>query len=292
MNRFIKTRKGIDFMKFLEKAKKFFGEALKSIRAFFGKVGRAIKEFFSDRRKLTVFIVALFSLTVITVACIVGFNSFVSDYYHADADAITAYGKISNTDIYKIEENILVFNPKNATTGFIFYPGGKVEYAAYTPLMDMLASKGILCVLIEMPYNLAFFDVNAADGIAEKFPEIESWYIGGHSLGGSMAAIYLDSHGDEIDGLVLLGSYSTVDITDSRVLSVYGSEDKIMNRTTYRECKKNLPDDFTEVIIDGGNHAAFGMYGIHDGDGYLSKITTLEQIEQTANAIFTFINEE
>ena len=264
MNRFIKLKKGFNLMNTI----------------------------FSDKRKLTVFIVAIILLTAITTACIVSFVSYVSDYYPADIDAIRDYATISNTDIYDIEKGVTVFNPKNATTGFIFYPGGKVEYAAYAPLMDMLASKGILCVLIEMPYNLAIFDINAADGIAERFPEIESWYIGGHSLGGSMAAIYLDGHTDEIDGLVLLGSYSTVDLTDSRVLSVYGSEDRIMNRAKYRESKKNLPDDFTEVIIQGGNHASFGMYGIQEGDGYLSKITNLEQIEQTANAIFTFINEE
>ena len=57
--------------------------------------------------------------------------------------------------------------------------------------MKACADKGVLCVLIEMPFNLAVLDMNAAEGIRVKYPEIENWYIGGHSLGGSMAASYL-----------------------------------------------------------------------------------------------------
>ena len=79
--------------------------------------------------------------------------------------------------------------------GFIFYPGGKVEYTAYAPLM---------CVLLKMPLNLAVLDVNAADSVFDMFPEISSWYIGGHSLGGSMAASYALENTDKLEGLVLL----------------------------------------------------------------------------------------
>ena len=56
--------------------------------------------------------------------------------------------------------------------GFIFYPGGKVEAVAYEPLLKALASEGMLCVLVEMPFRLAVFDMNAAEGIPEQFPGI------------------------------------------------------------------------------------------------------------------------
>ena len=74
---------------------------------------------------------------------------------------------------------------------------------------------------------------------------------------------------DEYEGLILLGSYSTADLsdTDLDVLSIYGSEDKVLNREKYEENKSNLPDDFSEVVIEGGCHAYFGMYGAQDGDG-------------------------
>ena len=132
-------------------------------------------------------------------------------------------------------------------------------------------------------------DVNAADGITEQFPEIESWYIGGHSLGGSMAASYLAKHGDEFDGLVLLGSYSTADLTSSKVLSIYGENDGVMNREKYEKYKSNLPADFTEKVIKGGNHAYFGIYGEQEGDGK-ADISAMEQIIITTDTISDFIN--
>lgn len=152
--------------------------------------------------------------------------------------------------------------------------------------MQACAEQGILCVLVEMPFRLAVLDMNAADGIQEQYPEIEDWYIGGHSLGGSMAASYLADHAEEYKGLILLGSYSTVDLskTDLDVLSIYGSEDKVLNREKYDANKSNLPDDFRERVIDGGCHAYFGMYGAQDGDG-TPTISNEEQITLTADVI-------
>lgn len=262
---------------------------LAAIKGFFARIGDGIKNFFADIKKRTAFIIVCVSVVALTLIGVLCFHSYVSDYYEAD------YTMISNTEKHihdyaldTSEEGVIKFKPNGAKTGLIFYPGGKVDFEAYYPLMDLLAHNGILCVLIEMPYNLAVFDINAADGITEQFPEIESWYIGGHSLGGSMAASYLDGNTDKIDGLVLLGSYSTADLTDSRVLSIYGSEDKVMNYEKYLKYKKNLPSDFTEVVIDGGNHSGFGMYGHQEGDGW-AKIDKIEQITKTVEAICDFI---
>ena len=132
--------------------------------------------------------------------------------------------------------------------------------------------------------------MNGADGIREMYPEITEWYIGGHSLGGSMAATYLSDNTEDFRGLVLLGAYSTADISDAdmKVLSVYGSEDKVLNKEKYNEYKPNLPENFTEVVIDGGCHAYFGMYGEQEGDG-VATISNQEQIEKTADSISGFI---
>ena len=101
-----------------------------------------------------------------------------------------------------------------------------------------------------------------------------------------MAASYLADHVDEYEGLILLGSYSTADLsdTDLDVLSIYGSEDKVLNREKYDENKSNLPDDFSEVVIEGGCHAYFGMYGAQDGDG-TPTISNHEQIRLTVESI-------
>jgi hypothetical protein len=121
-------------------------------------------------------------------------------------------------------------------------------------------------------------------------PEIENWYIGGHSLGGSMAASYISNNAEDYEGIILLGSYSTADISsiDLDILSIYGSEDGVLNREKYNECRINLPADFTEFVIKGGNHAGFGMYGKQDGDGK-ANITNEEQIAITAKAIAEFV---
>ena len=226
----------------------------------------------------------MIALAVVLMLCIGGW-AYVSDYYRADETAIAAMASVSGVAVQQ-SGSTLAFIPGQAETGFIFYPGGKVEYTAYIPLMQACAEKGILCVLVEMPFNLAVFDINAADGIQKEYPEIEDWYIGGHSLGGSMAASYLADHPEDYKGLILLGSYSTADLsaTDLAVLSVFGSEDEVMNHEKYQDNKSNLPSDFTEYVIEGGCHAYFGMYGAQDGDG-MPAITNEEQIRITVENI-------
>ena len=237
----------------------------------------------ADKRKRKIFIVATsvaLTLTIIVGACAI----YLGNYYHADTEAISAF--LPQDATWSEESGKIVFDSEGATKGLIFYPGGKVEYTAYLPLMQACAEKGILCVLVEMPFNLAVLDVNAADGIQEEYPKIKEWYIGGHSLGGSMAASYIADHTKDYEGLILLGSYSTVDLSDTElaVLSIFGSEDKVMNREKYDSNRSNLPNNTTEFIIDGGCHAYFGMYGAQNGDGKPT-ITNEEQIRITVENI-------
>lgn len=214
------------------------------------------------------------------------FGIYVSDYYHADKNAIAKFSHSESVMVKQIEEGVISYVPEDVTAGFIFYPGGKVEYTAYEPFMISCAEQGLLCVLLEMPFNLAVLDINAADGIKEHFPEIDTWYIGGHSLGGSMAASYLSENTNDFDGLILLASYSTEDFSNSNihVLSVYGSEDKVLNMDKYNEYESNLPANFEEYVIEGGCHAYFGMYGTQDGDGKPT-IQNEEQIQMAAKKI-------
>ena len=247
--------------------------------------------FFTDKRKRKIFIIV--ASVVLVIAVLIGACAiYLGDYYKADNEAIAAFLPQGST--WKKEQGgNIVFEPDGATTGLIFYPGGKVEHAAYTPLMQACAENGILCVIVKMPFNLAVFDINAADGIQKEYPQIENWYIGGHSLGGSMAASYLEKHADEYEGLILLGSYSTADLSDTEleVLSVYGSEDQVLNREKYNDNISNLPKDFKEIVIEGGCHSYFGMYGAQDGDG-MPSISNSEQILQTAEYIAQMILSE
>ena len=107
-----------------------------------------------------------------------------------------------------------------------------------------------------------------------------------------MAAGYAAVHYEDYDGLILLAAYSTKDLSQTtlRVLSVYGSEDGVMNRESYEKNGSNLPADTTEVLLDGGCHAQFGSYGPQDGDG-IPTISGEEQVRQTAEAIAAFIGQ-
>ena len=232
----------------------------------------------------------LFVVILAVCLCVLAFIVYVNDFYRADSEAIAAFAEGADVRSEILADGIIAFIPEKAESAIIFYPGGKVEYTAYVPLMQACAQQGILSVLVEMPFNLAVLDTDAAEGIQKNFPEIESWYIGGHSLGGSMAASYLADNADDYSGLVLLGAYSTADLSRSglKVLSIYGSEDTVMNRQNYDENLSKLPADFTELIIDGGNHAGFGMYGIQEGDGE-AEISAAEQIRVSAAAIAEFM---
>lgn len=185
---------------------------------------------------------------------------------------------------------LTVFRPEGPTAGFLFYPGGKVAPEAYAPLLLALAEQHILCALIPMPCNLAVLNPDAAAGVAQQFPEVESWYIGGHSLGGSMAANYARNHPEELQGLILLAAYSTDDLNGSglEVLSLYGENDGVLNLEKYESCRPNLPEGTVETVIPGGNHALFGSYGPQKGDGEAT-ISSAEQIQFTAEAIRNFV---
>ena len=106
-----------------------------------------------------------------------------------------------------------------------------------------------------------------------------------------MAASYLSDNIEAYEGLILLGSYSTANLseTDLDVLSIYGSEDRVLNVKKYDKNKNNLPKDFTEVILEGGNHAQFGLYGKQSGDGE-ANISSKEQVQITVKHIVDLIN--
>jgi len=217
---------------------------------------------------------------------------FLSTYYHADEAAVAAFSAGYAVEENKLDNGNLTFGIGRESFGLIFYPGGKVDEAAYAPLMRELAENGVFCVICRMPCHLAVLNGSAADGIREDYPEVENWYMAGHSLGGVMAASYLAEHSG-FDGLILLASYSQKDLSDSglRVLSIYGSEDGVMDFGSYESSRANLPADALELVIEGGCHAGFGMYGPQRGDG-TPTITDAEQIRRAASAILTFLSEK
>ncbi len=232
-------------------------------------------------------------IAVVLLAIVVVGVVYVNDYYRPLDIAMEALVDNETLEIYQLQDDAWVFAPEEMSgqeKGLIFYPGGKVAYEAYAPLLRMLAESGFVCVLPQMPANLAVLDMDAAKAYPAQFPQITEWYLGGHSLGGSMAAGYAADHAQEYEGLILLASYSTADLKDTglQVLSIYGSEDKVLNLEKYAEYKGNLPADFQEMVIEGGCHAYFGSYGPQEGDG-TPAISNEEQLQVTVERIVEFI---
>nr|WP_319214604.1 alpha/beta hydrolase [uncultured Trichococcus sp.] len=233
----------------------------------------------------------LIGLAIIIVIATGAFFWYVNDYYQATAEAVEALQSDGSVTITETDDAI-TFTPngEDPEEGVIFYPGGKVEAEAYAPLLRSLAEADFLVVIAKMPFHLAVFDANAAEAIMAQENEVEEWYLAGHSLGGVMASSFAADQSDEVAGLIFLASYPSGDLNDAPfpVLSIYGSEDEVLNRESYDEAQGKLPDDYTEIVLDGGNHGQFGDYGPQEGDG-TAAISAVQQQQQTVEAITAFI---
>ncbi len=225
----------------------------------------------------------LISAVVVTLVMCTSFYIYTLNYYRASENVQNIidshYPKIETIGKTKVARPSVT---EDEQIGFIFYPGGKVEAIAYMPLLIKLTDMGITCVLIDMPMNLAIFDIDAAKDVYSQHPDIYKWYLAGHSLGGAMASNYMKDHYDEVEGLILLGAYP---INESPVdtLAIYGTYDVKLDLD-----KVAKADEVFEIV--DGNHANFGDYGKQKGDGE-SLITREEQQQQTFERIRTFIFE-
>ncbi|WP_410771361.1 alpha/beta hydrolase [Fontibacillus sp. BL9] len=227
--------------------------------------------------------ITLLSVVAALVLLCAGFYIYTLNYYRADENAVAVLSGTEAEPQIEKKDGMWIFHPsaeQDTGVGFIFYPGGKVEDKAYSVLLQQLSRKGITGVLVHMPFNLAVFDINAADKIYAQFPEIKHWVMGGHSLGGAMASSYAVKNQDRIEGLVLLGAYPVND-SDIPTLVMYGSEDQVLD-------KSKLSSSLSPYVIKGGNHAHFGNYGEQKGDGKAT-ITREEQQQVAVEEITRFI---
>lgn len=245
-----------------------------------------------QKRKHSLLKIILAIVLVITAVTGVSFGIYVSDYYHADETALSLLENPGDVSMIQDRKgNYTVLPQKAGDTGIIFYPGGKVDERAYLPLLKMYAEQGITCVLLKMPFHLAVLDINGADGIQKQYPRITKWYLAGHSLGGAMAAVYIADHSADYEGLILLGAYSTKDLSDSdlKVLLIDGDQDGVINQKQVLKNQDHYPENTYVFTIAGGNHAQFGSYGVQKGDGQAS-ISAKEQWQETVDDTLAVIS--
>ena len=221
----------------------------------------------------------LIPLTVLAVVIMV-FVIYVSDYYRADAEAMATIPGVAVTRT----EHGWFFDGEGDDDLLVFYPGGKVEETAYTPFLSLLAEKGLDVCLVKMPFHLAFLDADAAGDVLAEY-SYGHYYVGGHSLGGAMAASFAAENPGAVEGVVLCAAYASKALPeDVTEVVVYGSEDGVLNMESVEKGRAFAPENYTEHVIEGGNHAQFGSYGIQKGDGTAS-ITPQAQMREAAEII-------
>ncbi|AJH18689.1 MULTISPECIES: alpha/beta hydrolase [Bacillus] len=186
----------------------------------------------------------------------------------------------------KKDEGNIVFGEKDAKIGVIFYQGAKVEAEAYSYLGKALAKEGHVVVMPKLPLNLAILGINAVDSVIEQYPEVQKWYVAGHSMGGAMISKYAFQHEDKVDGIIFLGSYPADDFSTKSIpmLSIYGEVDALATVEKIESNKKLMSKNTAMHMIKGGNHAHFGMYGEQKGDN-ASLITSKAQRDETVKVI-------
>jgi dienelactone hydrolase len=188
----------------------------------------------------------------------------------------------------------IVFTPAagNVAAGFIIYPGARVKAEAYAPLARRLAQAGSLVVIVPMPLHMALLDIDAATAVIEAYPRVSAWIIGGHSLGGVMAARYAHQNLDKVDGLAMLAAFPEPRFDfrglDLAVASIYGDLDGVSTVKVVEGSFAKLPAAALKVPIRGGNHAQFGWYGEQRGD-LPARISRAQQQDQIFHALLALM---
>ena len=141
--------------------------------------------------------IALIIVFAVLILCVVGCFLYVNDYYRASEEVNEYFEKAGNVSVNYIDSGLYLDGP-GSENALIFYPGAKVEYTAYIPLMYELAENGMDVFIISMPCNLAIFGMDKADDILSEY-SYAHMYLGGHSLGGAIAALYAAKNADSAD---------------------------------------------------------------------------------------------
>ena len=236
-------------------------------------------------------------LLILLIVVVIGAAGFFGWTRLARYPATSAAAQLAAQTTHT-SEGWLAFTPAQPSeVGLIFYPGALVDPAAYAPLMQGLAERGITIIVVPMPLDLAVLDTGRASDVIRAYPSIKTWAIGGHSLGGAMAGQFVKDHAalvpSPVKGLVLWASRLTTSIDVSalpiQVLEVYGTQDGLAPAGLDDAGRLvGLPSSTTLTPIQGGNHAMFGDYGPQKGDNAAS-IDLAEAHRQIIDATATFL---
>ncbi|NLE76479.1 MAG: alpha/beta hydrolase [Chloroflexi bacterium] len=226
-------------------------------------------------------------LLLLPLAAAVGFVAWAEGGPGPTPEALAALA--SDAQVQVRADFGWAFSPvaSEPTVGLAFYPGGRVDPRAYAPAARAVAAQGYLVVIVPVPLRLAVLAPDRATAAMAQHPQVQRWAVGGHSLGGAMAARYAFSHPQQVQGLALWAAYpSSSDDLSARpleVVSIYGTLDGLAKPDKMEASRPLLPPGTRWAAIEGGNHAQFGWYGPQSGDNPAS-ISPQAQTEQVVAA--------
>ena len=197
---------------------------------------------------------------------------------------------ISEVKVTRNNDYYLFDNVANEDKAIIFYGGAKVQEKSYAPMLNKIAHLGTDVYLVNMPFSFPLFARNKADSVYRTNNTYSKVYLMGHSLGGVCAAMNLEKTTLDYEGIIFLAAYPSHKIDDKyKALSIYGSEDHVMNLKEYTANSSYFPSGYVTKVIEGANHANYGYYGKQKGDG-VALLTREQQIDITINYVKDFIN--
>ena len=221
------------------------------------------------KRIIGIVMIALFSLLLLSLIAFLFWARSPFTLMPEVAEAMESDGGILVSE----QKNWIIFEPtsRSVDTALIVYPGTRVDAGAYAPVARNIALGGYLVILVDMPLNLSVLGIHQAEAILEAFDDVAYWGIAGHSMGGAMAAFFVEAHPRQIDGLLFWASYPPegIDLTGSprlKVMSIYAEFDGLATPGEVMERRGDLPGDSIFREIPGGNHAQFAYYGDQKGD--------------------------
>ncbi len=234
-------------------------------------------------------------LAFVGVLLLIGVGAFILYFSHpmpATPVALEAMKSSDTVTVTDLSDQIVFMPSTSPKAALVFYPGARVDPAAYAARLRPLAENGYAVFIAKFPLNLAMFGVNRAGEIMAAHPEIKKWAIGGHSMGGAFASSFLEGRPD-MTGLIYYAAYPAKDIshrTDIVSTSIYGTNDALATVEKIDNAKPTMPPQTAYVPIVGGIHSYFGDYGLQPGDG-IPTITREEAARQIVAATLKAMDE-
>ena len=201
---------------------------------------------------------------------------------------------LSDSTLKTDNSNYIDITPKSidADKLFIFYPGGLVRPQAYEWLGTALAEEGVRTIIPVFPFDLAITGPNRANKFTDLMEDYDKVILGGHSLGGAMAARYAMNNSDKLDALVLMGAFSagSDDLSNLTIpIQVQAAEyDGLATLAEVQEGMQRLPASSELVVIQGAVHSFFGRYGPQKNDG-IPTMSRHEAEHQIVSALKEFL---